>query len=276
MNFFDYVPEKNGIAAHRGNRSLRPENTRASFEAAIGCCHFVELDVQMSRDGIPVIHHDRLLGRTSDGVALAVQFKMKSTAVCDWDLARLRSLDLGTWFLASDPFQTIAEGEVTSVELLPELPQPIMTLAEILVWANFHDIPLNIELKDQEGGPHDKTIVQSVLSEIQRSGFSEKILISSFRHDYLRQIRAGMPELPVGVLQEDSHPQDLINYLKSIDAAAYHPEAELVDTELMQALAGTGIAVNVFTVNSESEVRRLFDLGVAAIFTDFPLRFFSD
>ena len=274
MNYFTETSEKCRIAAHRGNRSLRPENTRSAFEMALGGCDFIECDVQMSRDGVPVIHHDPRLGRTSNAEEVSPRAGIESLTLCDWDLAQLRGLDMGGWFLRRDPFGTIASGTVEVKDLQREIPQRVLTLRELLDWARDRAMPLNIELKDQECGPQEHQIVSAVLQEIRKSGFVRKILVSSFRHDYLRKIKKEMPELPVGVLQEEHHPGQLLDYLKGLGAEAYHPEAELVDSELITLLRPEGIGVHVFTVNEPDEVSRLSGLGVSAVFTDFPHKFF--
>lgn len=99
MNFFLDSRNNQLIAAHRGYRAIRPENSLCSFQASLGNCHFIELDIQMSRDGIAVVHHDPLVGRTSDGRVLAKKLGKRSLRIDDWDLAELRQLDIGSWLL---------------------------------------------------------------------------------------------------------------------------------------------------------------------------------
>ena len=77
--------------AHRGASAYAPENTLAAFELAaeMGAAG-IEFDVQITRDGKLIIHHDRELGRTEEA----------SGRLSDWDFADLRALDVGSWFSA--------------------------------------------------------------------------------------------------------------------------------------------------------------------------------
>src|SRR5690606_12329233 len=70
------------IAGHRGDRSIAPENTLPSFEHALaGSMLFVETDVHLSADNVPVLIHDDTVDRTTDG----------SGAVADLTLAELKA-----------------------------------------------------------------------------------------------------------------------------------------------------------------------------------------
>ncbi|WP_255494309.1 glycerophosphodiester phosphodiesterase family protein [Desulfopila sp. IMCC35008] len=272
MNYFEFshkcLPK---IGAHRGYRSIRPENTLSAFKASLGHCHFIELDVQMSRDGVAVIHHDDELGRTNNPGEYKNGQPGSSMRVDTWDLDSLRKLDFGSWFLKADPFKTLEKGLVLPDELKPILPQPLMTLKELLSWRNTVGIPLNIEIKDQQGHHHDSIIVDKVLEAIREAGCTDQILISSFRHDYLKQIVKKMPEIPIGVLQEENNPEDLLQYLATLGAAAYHPDIEIISEELIHTLRQSGFGVNIFTVNNPNDQKRLLRAGASSVITDFPV-----
>jgi glycerophosphoryl diester phosphodiesterase len=66
MNFLELFKKPKLIAAHRGNRSQKPENTLSALASSIGKCDFIEIDVQLTKDLVPVIIHDDTLSRTSD------------------------------------------------------------------------------------------------------------------------------------------------------------------------------------------------------------------
>lgn len=253
------------IGAHRGFRAIRPENTLCAFEASLGCCHYIELDVQMSRDGVPVVHHDDTLGRTC-----TADSKVPGR-VDTWDLAQLRQLDFGSWFVDSDPFNTIKTNKVSRAELHPLLPQRIMTLEELLQWRNRVGVAINIELKNQAPSSRsDKAIVDRVLQVIQEAGCEQQVLLSSFRHDYLKEAKAKMPALLTGALQEESHPENLIEYLRELEVCAYHPESSITNREVIEGLRHHGFGVNVYTVNDPDAQSQLFQAGVSSIITDFP------
>ncbi len=75
--------------AHRGASSVAPENTMSAFAAAVACgADGLELDIHLSRDGIPVVIHDETLDRTTDGQG----------QVGDKTWPQLQMLDAGSWF----------------------------------------------------------------------------------------------------------------------------------------------------------------------------------
>lgn len=270
MNFFATFEDRQFISAHRGYSGIRPENSLCAFEASLGHCHFIELDIQMSRDGVAVIHHDPLVGRTSNGRVLGKKLKKSSLRIDEWDLAELRQLDIGSWFLTADPFKTVEKGLVNHEELDTLMPQRIMTLAELLRWREQVQIPLNIELKDQRGRRHDRAIVNCVLDAIDSAGCADMVLISSFRHDYLRRVKKRMPELAIGVLEKIRQPDNLLAYLADIGVDAYHPKAQIIDLQTIQLLRSKGFGVNIFTINDSATQQKLFAAGATTIFTDFP------
>ena len=151
MTFFDNFQTFRLIAAHRGFRAHHPENTFSAFKASVGRCHFIELDIQMSKDYVPVVFHDPTLERTSNAEEKRQQFGLLSLSVNEWTIAQLKALDIGSWFLQTDPFRTIARNEISPVELTKEMPQTVMTLEEVLRHPSLRKIPINIEIKDHRG-----------------------------------------------------------------------------------------------------------------------------
>ncbi len=270
MTFFDNFRSLQLIAAHRGYRAHHPENTIAAFSASIGRCHFIELDIQMSKDSAPVVFHDPTLQRTSDALSKCEQFVLKSLNVNDWTLAQLKSLDVGSWFLNTDPFATILNKEVSAAELREEMPQSIMTLDEVLLHPTLRKIPINVEIKDHRGTPQDKTVTETVLTVIRKTSSSHRVLISSFNHDYLVIAKNCAPEISTAALKRDSHPQNTVEYLKSLGVAAYNHHDNLADPTLIRQLRAAGLGVNVFTINSKKRQRELFAMGVTGLFTDYP------
>jgi len=265
--FWDQFDAEHLIAAHRGYRAIRPENTMAAFEAAVGRCDFVELDVGFSRDGVPIIIHDDTLERTSNVTEVA-GFSPPYNVI-DYSYSELLKLDFSSWFAAVDPFGTIASG-VVSRETLASLPvQQIPTLEEVLSYLHDHYIAVNIEIKDMKNTAFDTVAVSKVLSVIQTLEMEDEILLSSFNHHYIMQSKTIAPHISSAFLQEEAHPDNLVTYLKDLDIECYHCDIAIVTEALVRKLTKAGIMVNVFTVNTPKEKERMYRYGVKAIFTDF-------
>jgi glycerophosphoryl diester phosphodiesterase len=273
MTFFDNFKSIQLIAAHRGYRAIRPENTFSAFSASVGCCHFIELDIQMSKDFVPVVIHDPTLERTSNAQALYREIDLKTLNISDWTLEQLKTLDVGSWFLDADPFATIANKKISPEEIQQDLPQRIMTLEETLLHPFLRKLPINVEIKDHRGKKQDKHVTETVIEVVRKTESVGRVLISSFNHDYLMIAKTFFPEISVGALQNHSHPPDLIKYLRSLQAVAYHPSDAITDAGLIRHLRAANIGVNVYTVNSKERQKALFAMGATAIFTDFPMLF---
>jgi len=270
MTFFDNFQSLHLIGAHRGFRAHYPENTLAAFKASIGRCHFIELDIQMSKDAVPVVIHDPLLTRTSDAAEKCRQFGLKSLKVNDWTLPQLKTLDVGSWFLQSDPFAAMQKNEMSSELLTTVMPQTLMTLEEVLLHPSLRKTPINIEIKDHQGKEQNNKVTEAVLAVINKTNTATRVLISSFNHDYLVIAKNCAPAISTAALQHRSHPRNLLDYLKTLGVAAYHPADEITDATLIKKLRSAGLGINVYTVNSKKRQQELFDMGATAIFTDFP------
>lgn len=270
MTFFDQFKSIQLIAAHRGYRSKRPENTLSAFRASLGHCHFIELDIQMSKDFVPVVFHDSTLERTSNAGSQRQLLGINSLRVSDWTLPQLKTLDVGSWFLTADPFATIADGTIAAEDIRRDLPQKIITLEEVLSHPALQKIPINIEIKDHKGKKQHSLVAETVVDTVKKTGSTDRVLISSFNHDYLVIAKTFAPKISLGVLQDHHHPPDIIEYIRAIGASAYHPSDTIVNEQLIRRLRAAGIGVNVYTVNSKERQKELFAMGATAVFTDFP------
>ena len=257
------------VIAHRGDRARRPENTLCAFRACLGRSPMVEVDVQLCADGVPVVIHDDHLGRTSDAARLGPLFGAPGLLVRDWSLSQLRRLDLGSWFLAVDPFGAIRDGRTDRLVVQTFLPQRILTLEELLAWAVRCRMALNIELKDQHSRRANDQLVKAAVQLVRAAGATSQVVFSSFVHDTLRRCRSLAAEIPVAALEDKAHPPDLVAYLRALGACAYHPADDLVDQALIRVLRAGRLHVNVFTVNDPVRQRELFAWGATGVFTDW-------
>jgi glycerophosphoryl diester phosphodiesterase len=210
-----------------------------------------------------------MLGRTSDAAPVAAQSGLKSLAVHDWHFVQLSLLDVGSWFVAADPFGALRQGLVERSRLQACMPQRLPSLRRVLSWAVDNNMPLNIELKDMDSDLLNQALVAEVVRDVAIANADHLVVLSSFNHTILRICRWLAPQLAVAALQEDSHPPDLISYLHSLAVCAYHPVDQIVDAPLVHALRDAGLRVNVFTVNNPVRQRQLFAAGATGIFTDY-------
>ena len=137
----------------------------------------------------------------------------------------------------------------------------------ILSLAKEKGIITNIELKT--GIYTYPGIEEKTLAMIDDFGMRDKIIISSFNHYSVKRMQALAPDMVYGFLEE-SRLIDTPAYVASNGVQAVHPEYHMVDEEFMEQAKKHGLAVNVWTVNTEHSMRRLAELGVDIMIGNYP------
>lgn len=247
MDFSTLLHSTGLIAAHRGARCVAPENTLSALKASVGRCDFIEIDVLFSKEGISVVMHDDTLDRTTN-VAEIRKFAARAPyLVCDFTIDELMELDYG--YHKSHK-------------------EPLLTLRDAFEFIKESDMCLNVEVKDMSLSFDDETVVKNISKEIKESGALERLMISSFRHEYLPMFKKELGSVITAALVEGMHPENLVQYLKELGADAYHFEQSLADKETVGMLKKSGFLVGVYTVNDSARAQELFKMGVNYIFSD--------
>jgi glycerophosphoryl diester phosphodiesterase len=223
------------VIAHRGASGYRPENTLSAYALAVEQrADMIEIDLHRTRDGAIVVTHDEVLqGLGGRG------------EIADASLAEIRALDAG------------------GGERVP-------TLDEVLEHFGAR-IPFNLELKQSTRGPYAGLEVET-LERVRRLDLLGKTLFSSFYDPVLETLREHSPEARIGVLVSGRAPEVWRERARRVRAEAVHFWVGLATREAIEAAHGEGLAVHVYTVDEPDAMRRLLDLGVDGIFSNFPDR----
>lgn len=228
------------IIAHRGGGNLAPENTLAALHT--GHRHGftgVEFDVMLTADGQPVLMHDEMLDRTTNGQGAL-------SSICFRDVQRL---DAGSWY--SDRF---AAEPVPAFESAAQLCRDLGLLA-------------NVEIKPASGtGVSTGRAVAEVARRIWCNAPAPPLL-SSFSVAALQAARECAPTLQRALLC-DAVPRDWVERLATLDCCALHCNALHLQEPTVHAVRDAGYGLAVWTVNDTSTADRLFNWGANAIFTD--------
>ncbi|MFV1990702.1 MAG: glycerophosphodiester phosphodiesterase, partial [Acidimicrobiales bacterium] len=150
------------VIAHRGARSLAPENTLIAARKAhsVGA-DLWETDVAVTADHQLVLMHDDAMTRTTD---VAVKFPDRIPApFSTYTLDEIRTLDAGSWFERDDPFEQVAAGAVSASDLESFRGIQIPTLREAFELTLELDWKLNLELKVQPAPNDELKLVDHVL-----------------------------------------------------------------------------------------------------------------
>jgi glycerophosphoryl diester phosphodiesterase len=132
-----------------------------------------------------------------------------------------------------------------------------------------HDWLVNIEIKNLGDTPGNRTIVEQVMEMVVALDMLDRVLVSSFRHDYLRRAQAACPEVLTGALVDREHP-DPPALLEDLGTFSYHPKTSAICFNDIHALRDRGIPVLVWTANDTATMKALIRAGASGIFTDFP------
>src|SRR5580765_1162699 len=220
------------VFAHRGGSALAPENTIAAFDNGLALgADGLELDVHLSRDGTVVVHHDRTLHRTT----------------------ALRG-----------PL-----AERTADELRAAA---IPSLAEVL--SRYPEVRVIVEMKVNRA-----ELAAATLDVVRRAGAVERVCLGSFGWRVLRAARAIEPRVATSAAREEVRwalyrswchwPVSRVGY------AGYQvPETSgrtrVVSPQFVEGAHRAGLGVQVWTVDTAEDARRLMAWGVDALITDRP------
>jgi glycerophosphoryl diester phosphodiesterase len=227
--------------AHRGASAFYPENTLEAFEGAhrLGA-RWVETDVMLTQDGVPVLFHDETLERmTGDPQPIA-----------DINYEDLRRVDVGSWF---DPKFKGA--------CIPSLAQGLACFQQL-------SLALNLELKPTPG--KEEATAMAAVDQLKQSAFPPShLIISSFTLSALEAAHRVAPQYAYGWLADT--PEDLERGLQSsLPWTSLHINNAWATAEVIRSLRDRNFLVLVFTVNDPVRARWLFDQGVVAVFADDP------
>ncbi len=226
---------------HRGAAGHAPENTMASFEAALRLgAHVVELDVRRSRDGELMVIHDASIDRTTDGRG----------EVASLPAAELRAVDAGVRF--APKFRG----------------QRIPLLREVLEWASGRT-ELVVEIK---GDPHPQPgVEEQVVALVAGHGMLDRVMVISFYHPSLRRVRELEPRIATGMLYTGFF-ADTVGAARAAGADCVRPGWHDWNSALVEAVHASGLVAGGWTVDDEAAMARLLDMGVDSITTNYPDR----
>ncbi len=261
------------IIAHRGARSLAPENTIAAAQKAFDLgADLWETDVVLTKDEHLILFHDDSLKRTTD--AQKIFSHRGSLVFTEYTLDELQTLSPGIRFLETDPFHQIREGAVSKEEQAAFKIEKIPTLEQALLLTRKLKWKVNLELKTLPGRFRNFPLAKKVVELIRQLEIgSRHIIISSFHHPWLREVQEMDPAIEVQALMGCS-PADTLDF-KDYSFDIYNVRNTLIHEAQIAELKKRGKTINIFTVNEPHEMVRFMEAGVDGLITDFPQRLVS-
>lgn len=232
------------IIAHRGASKEAPENTLRSITRAIEIgADYIELDVHLTKDHIPVIIHDASTRRTAP--------KFKERYVEETELLELQSVDVGSWFSPG-----------SSHERIP-------TLKEVLAF-DLKKSALMIEIK--KGRLPARLIATAVVNELQHmdGNVSKKHFIGSFDPEIIKEVKKHTSNYQLMGIIENLQLLDSFIKMDLSCIAFWH---QIVSKKVVEQLHNRGIQVWSFTVDDLDLSNKIIEMGIDGIITNDPRKF---
>ena len=238
------------LIGHRGVKNLSPENTVESINLAkkIGL-NWVEFDVKISKDLIPILFHDDSLERTTNGKGLPIDYLYKD----------LKKLDAGFFYYNYN----------TKIY--------IPTFEEILLLSENKNININIELKPNES--FEKENVESIAKILHNSKFSNQYYFSSFDLSSLIMMKEIFPNAHYGLLihkfKKERTVNDIITLANKYNFFCCGLNKDIINSDIINEISRNDLMITVYSKNNltVNEANELWSKGVKSIFTDDPLEF---
>lgn len=230
------------IIGHRGAAEYAPENTLEGIHAAADMgIKWVELDVKLTKDDVPIIMHDDELDRTTSGSGL----------VAHTTYEEIKELDAGSWF-----------GDSFTGAKIPTLEEAVDVLIE-------HGLGLNLEIKPCPG--REKETAEIALDHLSQIWDDHNnLLISSFSHVSLEAALEMAHDWNRALLLYNEWPDNWQDLVKHLDVSCVNINGNTVTREQVESIIDLGKPVLAYTINDPTRARFLQSWGVDGFFSDAP------
>lgn len=240
--------------AHQGGEALWPSNTMLAYgEATRLGVDLLEMDTHATRDGVLVMSHDDTLDRLTD----------LRGRIADLTLEQVLRADAGYTLTPAGGAGFPFRGRGVQVA----------QLADVL--NTFTQTPMIIEMKQET-----PSIAAPFCEALRKAGATRRVIAASFSDKALNEFRAVCPEVTTSMTEKELRPLVLLSKVGLAGLAAVPGRVaqvpvraggiEVVTPAFVRAMHARGVAVQVWTINDEAEMRRLRDMGVDGIITDRP------
>ncbi|AQQ52336.1 glycerophosphodiester phosphodiesterase [Planococcus lenghuensis] len=252
----DLDPKQFYNIAHRGASGDTPELTMAAFDRAVEKgADYIEVDLQMTKDGVIVLMHDETVNRTTDGTGL----------VSELTLAEIKQLDAGSWF--NEAFPEKAQPEYIGLE--------VPTLREVIEEYS-DELRLYIEIKEPNAFPDLEEKLVFLLNDTGLIGEDVppgNVLIQSFGAQSLYNIYLLQPDIPlIQLISYSDIPSITGDAMDSINeyAVGIGLSYTQITRSFMKEALSRDLLVHPYTVNKPEHMETLIEWGATGIITNYP------
>ena len=287
-------PKRIDLQGHRGARGLLPENTLPAFSRAIEIgVDTLELDCALTRDRVVVVAHDAALNPEITRDAAGRWLEKSGPAIWQLTYDELRQYDVGRIRPDSEYARRFPRQQALDGVRIPRLADVFDSVSD----ARATGVRFNIETKVSPVAPAEtadpETFTRALLDVIDTSGMAARVSVESFHWETLALVQRLAPAIPTVCLTAEQHWTDNIcrraqtsqwtaphhvshhggslpAMVRAAGGQAWSPNFEEVTVEGIAEAHALALQVIVWTVNDEHHMRRMADLGVDGIMSDYP------
>lgn len=228
-------PQHPVVVGHRGSQA-GVENTLQAIEGAVKAkADYAEIDILLSKDGVPMVIHDDNLKRLTG----------KNLNVYDLTARQLSKL-------------TLSQNDKTG---------RISTLEETIDYSR-GKIDLLIELKLH--GHEKKDIVKAVVQVVEKNHFQKNCQIMSLEYDLIADLKTTYPQYAAGYCVYGNLGTAKLNSLRELNVDFLTIEESMATNSFIAECNRAWLPVYVWTVNQEQSMETCLKIGAAGIITDKP------
>ncbi|GHH98678.1 glycerophosphodiester phosphodiesterase [Neobacillus kokaensis] len=237
--------------SHRGASGHAPEHTLISYDMGEKMHgDYIEIDLQMTKDGQLIAMHDEKVDRTTDGTGF----------VKDYTLAEIKQLDAGSWF--NEKYPQYADPDYAGLK--------VPTLEEVFKKFGKNN-EYYIETKSPEIYPGMEKELLRLIDKYDID--KETLLVQSFSPQSLEIMHKLDPS--VKLVQLLSYKTKAVITDEEIAAIKEYamgvgPNHTYLNEEYVQKVVNNGLEIHPYTVNDKERMKQLIDWGVTGMFTNFP------
>ncbi|MFC0013783.1 MULTISPECIES: glycerophosphodiester phosphodiesterase family protein [Allobacillus] len=230
------------VIAHRGASKYKPENTLLAYDLALKIgVDYLELDVQLTKDQVPVVYHDSDLSKKTD-IKGSIQ---------DYTYEEIKNLDVGKWF-----------GE--------EYRGTKLVNFETVLRLYGNQFNYFLEIKNPTDGIEQ--IIFNLFEKYRIDLTNHRVVIQSFDQNCLLKVREMDANIPINQLilkkTEEEMPYSLTEI--STYAEGLGINQSNVNEQLLSEANRIGLKIYPYTVNDSEKMQQFIDMGVTGIISDCP------
>ncbi|MCC9136905.1 glycerophosphodiester phosphodiesterase family protein [Pontibacter silvestris] len=258
---------------HRGARGLMPENTVPAMRKALELgVTTLEMDAHVTKDGQVILSHDPYINRaysltpTGDEIPKADKEK--------YVLYQMNYSDIQKFDVGSKPYNNFPQQQ--KLKAYKPLLSEVIDSAQAYI--KEHNLPqpfYNIETKSKPTGdgkfhPAPNAYVKQVMDVVEQKNVTPYVIIQSFDPRTLQELHKRYPGIKSSLLVENTNSLEANLQKLGFTPTVYSPYYKLVNADLLKKCHDKGIKVVPWTVNDLEEMKRLKQLGVDGIISDYP------